>query len=152
MDVRLIAAVGRSGQLGLGGKLPWHDPADLAWFKRMTTPGFVIVGGRTYDTMPNLRPDRIKIGWGRDIDPEGLLKMCHTMDPALPIWIAGGARTYAAFLPFVRHFVITAIDYDGPADVFMPKLWGDPVDTSDIPEVGEEFFRRAKVGKIGRRS
>ncbi|MCV5856813.1 dihydrofolate reductase, partial [Escherichia coli] len=54
MDVRLIAAVGRSGQLGLDGKLPWHNPVDLAWFKDQTMGGIVLAGHKTWCGLPDL--------------------------------------------------------------------------------------------------
>jgi len=117
-SVNLIAAVGKSGQLGLMGKLPWHDAEDLKWFKKMTMNGFVIMGGNTLSHVPSLE-GRLLVGWRRDIDPEGLIKTLTEMDPKRDIWIAGGAKTYRAFMPFVRRSFITHIEYDGPADVFL---------------------------------
>jgi dihydrofolate reductase len=58
--VNLIAAVGSRGQIGLKGELPWSSSADLAWFKRTTMGGVVIVGYRTYKTMPKL-PGRVLV-------------------------------------------------------------------------------------------
>lgn len=123
MDVRLIAAVGKSGQLGLGDALPWKDPEDLAWFKSMTDGSVVIVGMNTYKTLPRL-PNRIVIPFAnRQMKPSTFLLMVDRLYPNQVLWIAGGAKTYAAFLPFVRRSFITHVDYDGPADVYMPPLW-----------------------------
>lgn len=151
LDVRLIAAVGRSGQIGLDGKLPWEDKADLKWFAETTAGGYIIVGGVTYKSTPDFKThNRVKIGWGRDVDPYGLLATFHQMDPKRPLWIAGGARTYEAFMPFVRRFYIARIDYDGPADTFMPPLWS----VSHGPDPKEEgyTFQHPVLGTIHARS
>lgn len=128
MDVRLIAAVGRRGQLGLGDRLPWHDPEDLRWFREQTTGCAVVVGWRTYATIPNL-PGRELWVWNGKDEPDVVLAAIHAgrqharLPTNAPIWIAGGAKTYAAFMPLVRRAVVTLVDYDGPADVWMPPLW-----------------------------
>jgi dihydromethanopterin reductase len=123
MDVRLIAAVGRRGQLGLGGKLPWHDPIDLRWFRATTMDGVVLMGGRTYDLTGSL-PGRIKARWSGRTSPGSVLVQIASRYKGKVIWIAGGAFTYAAFMPFVRVAVVTRVDYDGEADSFMPPIWG----------------------------
>lgn len=124
-DVNLIAAVGKSGQIGLGERLPWNDPEDLRWFRNTTMGGFVIMGGTTIKHVPDME-GRILIGWGRDMEPRRLLKTLSEWQPDRTIWIAGGAHTYRAFMPYVRRSFITHIDYDGEADVFMPGLWRNP--------------------------
>lgn len=116
--VNLIAAVGKRGQLGLNGKLPWRDPEDLRWFRLMTQNGIVIIGGNTLQKLPPL-PDRLVVGWGRGIEPGSLLDNLREMAPGKNIWIAGGARTYEAFMPFVRRSFITHVDYDGEADTWL---------------------------------
>jgi dihydromethanopterin reductase len=123
MDVRLIAAVGRRGQLGLGGRLPWRDPVDLRWFRTTTMDGVVVLGGRTYDAVGEL-PGRVRARWSGRTSPGAVLMQIAARHKGKVIWIAGGAYTYAAFMPFVRIAVVTLIDYDGEADAFMPPLWG----------------------------
>ena len=54
VELILLAAVGRQGQLGLGNGLPWHDPADLRWFKQTTMGHRLIVGYRTAQGLPPL--------------------------------------------------------------------------------------------------
>lgn len=120
MNVNLIAAVGRSGQLGLYGRLPWHDPEDLRWFRSNTIGGVIIVGYRTAQMLPTL-PGRTTLVWERREAPERFLARIRETERT--IWVAGGEKTYAAFMPFVRRAYITRIDYDGPADTFMPELW-----------------------------
>lgn len=132
MDVRLIAAVGRDGQLGLGGKLPWHDPLDLKWFRETTMGGVVLMGGRTYDTVGQL-PGRDRARWGGKTSPFTVLQQVSARHRGKTIWIAGGSWTYLSFMPFVRVAVISRIDYDGLADAYMPPLWGQLYAHGDTP-------------------
>lgn len=123
MDVRLIAAVGRDGQLGLRGKLPWHDALDLRWFRENTIGGIVLMGARTFDAVGPL-PGRARARWTGKTEPYTVLRQISARYPGKTIWVAGGSWTYLSFMPFVRIAVITRIDYDGLADAYMPPLWG----------------------------
>jgi dihydromethanopterin reductase len=123
-DIRLIAAVGRHGQLGLGGKLPWHDPLDLRWFRDQTMGGVVLFGGRTFEAVGDL-PGRTKLRWSGRTQPFGVLQAIGAKYKGKVIWIAGGSHTYKTFMPFVRLAVITRVEYDGEADAYMPPLWGN---------------------------
>ena len=122
-DLFLIAAVGRSGQLGLDGKLPWHDAADLRWFKTMTTGGTIIVGHNTAQGLPEL-PDRTVVVDDRSQAPESILEDLRRESSFRAIYVAGGAKTYRRYLHLVTRHLISVIDYDGPADTWMPPLWG----------------------------
>lgn len=125
LDVRLIAAVGKSGQIGLKGVLPWHDPADLRWFKQQTEGHVVVMGWSTYQAIPNGLPGRTVYAIDRKMapvnNPGEWLRQTELADRI--VWIAGGSQIYRLFLPFVSKSVITHIDYSGEADVFMPQLW-----------------------------
>ena len=133
-EIRLIAAVGRSGQLGFDGLIPWHDREDLKWFRQQTMGHTVIIGRRTAETMGPL-DGRTEYIWRGTPEPEKVIGILRDRErrkrmPERLIWIAGGAYTYTAFMPFVRRAVITLIDYDGPADVYMPPLWRAPQRTN----------------------
>ena len=121
-QVNLIAAVGKNGQLGLNGHLPWKDPEDLRFFKHMTMNDLVIVGHNTFQTLPIL-PGRTVMIDPTDRSPEDVIATLSN-DLWETVWIAGGAKTYARWMPYIRRFFITQVDYDGPADVYMPQLWG----------------------------
>lgn len=123
MSLYLIAAVGRSGQLGLSGKLPWRDPADLKWFRLMTTGGIVIVGHNTAQVLPEL-PDRTVVVDDRSRSPEDILADLLRTAGHRAIFVAGGAKTYRRYMHLVTRHYVSVIDYDGPADTFMPPLWG----------------------------
>jgi dihydromethanopterin reductase len=118
--VNLIAAIGKRGQLGLDGKLPWHAAADLAFFRRMTMGAAVIVGRGTRPVLPNL-PGRQVFTFGRENTPKGVLDLIAMQYKGWPVWIIGGAETYRAFAPFINGLrLISVVDYDGPADAWFP--------------------------------
>ncbi len=126
-DIRLIAAVGRSGQIGVHGKMPWYDSEDLRWFKSVTLWNVVIMGSRTARAVGTL-PQRHVVPWSGQEPAQFLAELAAAekpkwCGPSPVIWIAGGAHTYKAFMPFVKRCVVTLIDYDGPADAWMPRLW-----------------------------
>jgi len=121
--VNLIAAVGKNGQLGLSGHLPWRDKEDLLFFKHMTMNDLVIVGHNTFQHLPIL-PGRTIMIDQPDRSQEDVLREISN-DLWETVWIAGGAKTYSRWMPFVRRFFVTQIDYDGPADAWMPPLWGN---------------------------
>jgi dihydrofolate reductase len=127
MPINLIAAIGRSGQLGFRGHMPWHNTADLAFFRKATLGGLLIVGKRTFDLLPPLPEREVACYHTRPLDriqpagPDKLLLMCKVAFPDRQIWIAGGARTYRDFAPFVDGAIVFSfINYDGPADTFFP--------------------------------
>ena len=113
--INLISAVGLQGQIGLNGELPWHNKEDLQWFKQLTMGGKVVVGWKTFQTLPKLE--------GRSIicmerfTPEEIVAV-HGLD----LWIAGGAKTYEQWLPYVQRFYISRINYSGEADTWFPNL------------------------------
>lgn len=141
-EVILIAAVGRSGQLGLSGVMPWHDAADLRWFQEQTCGHVVVVGVKTAESLPVL-PNRtvvVEYNDSRSV-PEALrgrsdLRLMPAFEDKREllgviyrhrrVFVAGGSATYKAWLAsgLVRRTLLTHVDYDGPADALMPALWG----------------------------
>lgn len=118
--IHLIAAVGRSGQLGLDGTLPWHEPEDLKWFKAMTMGQTLVVGHNTAQGLPPL-PGRNVHVMKRHDTPLPYIVMAKAR--GIDLWIIGGAKTYELWLPYIDRFHINRVDYDGPADAWMPTLF-----------------------------
>lgn len=122
MQVNLIAAVGKSGQLGLEGRMPWHDSEDLRFFRAMTVGRVVIVGMATYLKLPEL-PNRIVLVDNPMITPEAFLAHVRADHDPSEVWVAGGAKTYARYMHLVRRSFVTHVDYDGEADTYFPPLF-----------------------------
>lgn len=143
-----IAAVDRNWAIGRDGKLLVSIPADMAFFRRMTTGKTVIMGRRTLESFPGGKPlkGRKNIVLTRDPDyaAEGAV-VVHSPEEALAavsgcgpddVFVIGGGTVYRAMLPYVDTAYITRIDYAYDADCSFPDLDADP--EWELAEEGEE--------------
>ncbi|MEN9983498.1 MAG: hypothetical protein RJB10_1305 [Pseudomonadota bacterium] len=157
MQLNLIYARARNGVIGIQGKLPWHLPEDLAHFKRTTLGCPVIMGRKTWDSLPpqfRPLPGRINIVVTRQKDwheigvqpantlPEALL-ICEQIKP-IPeqVWVIGGAQIYAESLALAKRVVVTEIDADFEGDAFAPLLgaeWQETEREVHISKTGLAF-------------
>lgn len=131
--IGLIWAQARGGVIGQGGAMPWHLPEDLAHFKRTTLSHPVIMGRKTWESLPpRFRPlpgrDNIVITRQTDWNEKGVSR-ASSIDDALQkceksahIWIIGGAQIYAQALPLADALVVTEIDADFAGDAFAPAI------------------------------
>ena len=124
-----IYARARNGVIGKAGTLPWYLPADLRHFKALTLGTAMIMGRRTFDSLPGLLPNRRHIVLTRKPDwyREGV-EIAHTPDQACSIAgdgavsIIGGADIFEEFLPHCQRVEMTEIHADFDGDTFMPPL------------------------------
>lgn len=133
-QISLIGAMGKSRQIGLHGKLPWHQPDDLKLFRQATEGCVVVVGYRTWPSVMHLDGTLGRVflidGASTYIDQQmmpwslTIAERVARYHRARTIWIAGGAKTYTKYAPLCdpNTSIVTHIDYDGPADAFMPPL------------------------------
>ncbi|HEY0958497.1 MAG TPA: dihydrofolate reductase [Novosphingobium sp.] len=128
----LVVAVAANGVIGSGGTLPWHIPADLRRFKVLTMGKPMVMGRKTFDSLPRLLPGRRHIVLTRDPDwrAEGA-ETAHDLDSALAlanapeIAVIGGAEIFALALPRAGRLELTEVKADIPGDTFMPPLGDD---------------------------
>ncbi len=130
MEIALIAAVGRNNELGIGKNLIWHFHEDMLFFKNLTMSNTVIMGRKTFETLPHALPNRENIVITRNSSyaAEGA-KVVHSAEDALKIctsstaFIIGGAEIYSLFIPFADTLYLTEIDAEEKkADVFFPEF------------------------------
>jgi dihydrofolate reductase len=139
--ITLIVARAQNGTIGRSGTLPWHLPADLKRFKALTMGSTMIMGRKTFESLPKLLPGRRHIVITRDPDwqADGA-EVAHDMVEALrlaqpePVSIIGGAEIFALFLPLAQRIELTDVLEDVPGDTFLP----DPRASGDWREVGSE--------------
>lgn len=128
-EIVLIYARAANGAIGKDGDLPWRLPADLKHFKALTMGLPMIMGRKTFDSLPGLLPGRRHIVLTRDAGwaAEGA-ETAATLDEALAlagggtIAIIGGAAVFEAFLPRAHRVELTQIHADYAGDTFMPPL------------------------------
>ena len=131
--LNLIYARAANGVIGRDNQLPWHLPEDLAHFKRTTLGCPVIMGRKTWDSLPpkfRPLPGRLNIVVSRDpaFAAEGAavapsLEAARALCPASSdAWVIGGAQIYAQALPLAHTVVVTEIARDFDGDAFAPTL------------------------------
>lgn len=136
----IIAAIGRQREIGAHGGLLWHIPGDMAYFRSVTAGKPVMMGRRTYDSLPpRFRPlpgrTNIVLQRADEMPPaEENVVVAHTIDDALAaarrmaeesgadeVFVIGGGSVYAQALPYADRLYLTVVDADFPdADTFFP--------------------------------
>ena len=147
-DVNMIAAVSRGGAIGWQGHMPWQDREDLAWFKFITMGDVVIFGFETLRCAPHLwhLEGRTVLMDDRDLTPEAFI--AHHGLAERTVWIAGGAKTYSRWLKCARRTIITHVEYNGPADAYMPSLWAEAQLDPASPSVTAALKRKYGVSTL----
>ena len=143
MEIALIYARAANGVIGKNGTMPWHLPEDMAHFKRLTQGCPVIMGRKTWDSLPprfrplpgranivvTRQPDWNEIGAQRASSLREALQMCEQNNPATA-WVIGGAQIYAQALPLAQRVEVTEIAQDFDGDAFAPELGPEWVETA----------------------
>jgi dihydrofolate reductase len=127
--IYLVAAVAANGIIGANGRLPWRLPEDLKLFKRLTMGHPVIMGRRTWESLPGPLPGRENIVITRTPGYEaqgaavassfgGAIALCAGEDLA---FVIGGTQVFAEALPIANGLVMTEIHRDYEGDTWFPQ-------------------------------
>lgn len=129
--ITIIAAIGRNYELGKDNKLLWHLPSDFNHFKRLTTGHCIIMGRKTFESLPKLLPNRkhIVITRQTNFTAEG----CHivsSLQEAISVaqttdenpFVIGGGEIYHQAILIANKLEITWVDADFQADTFFPEI------------------------------
>jgi dihydrofolate reductase len=133
MKVSTIVGFGKNQEIGKNNDIPWYIPADLKYFKKITTGHPIIMGRKCFDSIGRALPNRMNIIVSRN--PEFYVENCiltHSIDAALLVaeqsgakeaFIIGGGQIYEKGLPLSSKLYITEIDIDvDNADIFFPAI------------------------------
>lgn len=131
-QIVLVVARASNGVIGKDGTLPWHLPADLRHFKQVTMGSAMVMGRRTFDSLPGLLPGRRHIVITRDPAwrAEGA-EAAHSAEAALvlagrePVSVIGGAEIFELFLPMAGAIELTEVDAAPEGDVVLPPFDGN---------------------------
>lgn len=131
----LIMARAANGTIGRGGAMPWYLPADLRRFKALTMGKPMIMGRKTFDSLPGLLPGRQHIVLTRMRDWRAVgAEVAHDRDQALAlagpgeVAVIGGAEVYRLFEPLAERIELTQLDaaHDGDAAIDAPgPAWAE---------------------------
>lgn len=134
--IHLIFARAANGVIGRDNAIPWHLPEDLRRFRELTHGAPVVMGRRTWDSLPpKFRPlpgrhnvvITRQLGWQADgatraASLDDALTHLAQRGGAPDIWIIGGAQIYALALPLATHAAVTEIARDFEGDALAPAL------------------------------
>jgi dihydrofolate reductase len=143
-----IVAISKNFAIGREGKLPWHYPSDLKFFKQTTTGNAIVMGWNTWKSIGKPLPDRTNIVLSRtaELDDRPDVKLCRSMLDVInfaeefdgDVFIIGGAKTYQAFADVIEKWYVTEVPLVvEDADTFMSRdflhgfVESDPIDLDD---------------------
>jgi dihydrofolate reductase len=127
-EVIFIVARAIDGTIAIDGQVPWQISADLKRFKRITMGTPMIMGRKTFDSLPGVLPGRRHIVLTRDRDwsADGA-EVAHSVEEALAlagdgdISVIGGAEIFELFDPYATRFELTEVHERTEGDLFMPE-------------------------------
>jgi dihydrofolate reductase len=127
--ISIIVAMAENRVIGKDNSLPWHLPADLQHFKAMTIGKPIIMGRKTWESLPGKLPDRphIIITANPDYSAEGCT-VVSSLEQAIAaagdvpeVMIVGGAMLYAQALPIADHIYLTLVETQTEGDSLFPE-------------------------------
>ncbi|WP_369141045.1 dihydrofolate reductase [Modestobacter versicolor] len=142
--LRMVWAQAADGVIGADGTLPWHLPEDLRLFRALTTGGTVVMGRRTWESLPpryRPLPGRRNVVLSSTLDPAVAgVQVARSVADVLAldgdVWVIGGGGVYAAFLPHADEVVVTEVDTRVAGDTWAPELDGAWLRGVRVPEEG----------------
>ncbi len=150
--ISIIVAIAQNGAIGKHNDLLWHIPEDLKRFRRLTVGHTIIMGKRTYLSLP-VRPLSKRRSIVITDDPLDHFEGCLTVnsveaalascDPEEEIFIIGGASVYTQFLPLSNRLYLTIVHKDFEGDVFFPEIdyeeWNLGLKEEGVPDGKNDF-------------
>lgn len=127
--IALICAMGKNRVIGKDNRLPWHLPADLAYFKTITAGHTVVMGRRTFQSLGGPLAQRNNIVLTKN--PQFQFKGCLTVPSIAPVlelarqeevMVIGGAMVFREFLPYAGRLYLTEIDAEFEGDAYFLEL------------------------------
>ena len=135
--ISMIAAIDNNGYIGLKGDMPWGNSmkSDLKRFKQLTADKVIIMGRKTFDSLPRILPNRhhfvisrqnfqIRSPYVRVMNFEAALESAQ-YDPDDEMFVIGGAEIYKQFMPYADKIYLTRILADLEGDTKFPEITGD---------------------------
>ena len=125
----LIVATTREGIIGKEGALAWRIPKDLQYFKKVTMGKTMIMGRKTFESLPGMLPGRKHVVLTRNRDlsfPEGV-EVLHDLEEVLKyrdlseeVMIIGGGELFQHFMPYCEKLYITYVNKEFQGDTYFP--------------------------------
>ena len=154
MSIIGIVAIAQNFAIGKNGKLPWHYPADLKFFKQTTLNHAVVMGFNTWKSIGKPLPKRLNIVLSRkaNIESQPNVLLLRSKEEFLALkqylncdlFIIGGAKTYENFADVIQKWIVTEIPLNvEDADTFMPRRFLDEFELNEAKELEDDL--RVKI-------
>ncbi len=161
MDISIIAAIGKNNELGKNNGLIWSLKEDLKFFKELTTNHVIVMGRKTFESLPGMLPNRHHVIISSNSDFDEKIEVFNNINSFLEkykdykeeIFIIGGSSIYKAFLDYSNKLYLTEInEEDKNADVYFPvfdkSLWNKEYLSEELEENNIKYkhvlYRRLK--------
>lgn len=126
----MVAAISENNALGKNNSLLWHLPDDFKRFKQLTTGHYIIMGRRTFDSLPKQLPNRTHVIITRHknyhaagcIVVDSLEKGLESIPESEDAYIIGGGEIYSLAMPLADQLEITRVQHTFNADTFFPEI------------------------------
>ncbi len=154
MTIIGIVAIASNFAIGKNGKLPWHYPADLKFFKQTTLGHAVVMGFHTWQSIGKPLPKRLNVVLSRNSSVENqpnvlllrsreeVLALAHYLK--CDLFVIGGAKTYKNFAGAIQQWIVTEIpEAVEEADIFMPETFLDNFNLAETKELENDL--RVKI-------
>lgn len=157
--INMIVCKNNFDYIGKDNKMLYHIPKDLAFFKRKTVNHIIIMGRKTFESLPGLLPNREH--WVITRDPSfnkarsfnSIDDVLEAIDPNVDYYIIGGGEIYKQFMPYADCLYITEVDDFKVGDVGFPSIdmtkWNLSVSRIDIDEKSNLTLRFKKYLRKG---
>lgn len=142
-----IAAMASNRVIGLNGRIPWHLPADFAWFKKVTSGSILLMGRKTYESIGRPLPGRRTLVVSRSgfeskgvetaVDLAGVERLLN--GETRRVFLCGGGELYRQWLPWCGDLLITHVKGEYRGDAVFPEFETEFECLSDVFET--EAFR-----------
>ena len=128
-EIVLIAALAKNRVIGIDNKLPWRLPDDLQHFKKLTLGHSIVMGRKTWESLPGVLPDRRHIVITRDKNyTSENAEIVHSIEEAIslvpeqqPVFVVGGANLYQQLIHTADRMELTLVDAEPEGDAFFPE-------------------------------
>lgn len=157
--INIIVCKNNFDYIGKDNKMLYHIPKDLAFFKRKTVNHIIIMGRKTFESLPGLLPNREH--WVITKDPSfnkarsfnSIDDVLEAIDPNVDYYIIGGGEIYKQFMPYADCLYVTEVDDFKVGDVRFPSIdmtrWSLSVSRTDIDEKSNLTLRFKKYLRKG---
>ena len=131
--ISIIVAIAKDNVIGKDNKLLWHLSEDLKRFKQITTGKKMIMGRKTFESLPGVLPNREHIILTRDTNftvDSDMVKIFYNLDELIAkyskcedeVFVIGGAEIYTQLLPYAQKLYLTKIEEAFEGDTYFPKI------------------------------